>query len=162
MKLSLTPDEFAGRLKISRFGEKRLEEFRTLIATRIPIALSPVLSDGSRRIAVVVPSELAKAGTTMHSISFVPVWARCFLVCNKGGEINSITAEFEHGQFSFTREDEQPTQFTTHGPGVGEEAERKAEVMLSRLITSESSDPIVRKLLRYVWEHFSEEKAVAA
>lgn len=162
MKISISGEELAERVKVSRFG-KQLDELMALAASHTPIALSAQVIEDGRRIAVIYPVELKPASSDRHALVFVPVWCRCYLVYDaQTKNLKFVTAVFEHGQFSFDYQGERPTSFTTDGAGVGDRATRRAEAMAGYLLSAEAGKPPVRHLIAHIRAHFAVDTSAAA
>jgi len=157
MKISLTPDELITGRKVSRFG-KQLDDIKSAVRSCIPLALSrPVYHEGDKRqYSVIRPTGMETADRDRHVLTFIPVWAKCFLVCNaQDKEIQMMTLHFDKEQVSFTFEGHRPTSFTTGGPGIGAKAEEEAEKLLARVLTTDPGSPVVRNAMTYIAHKFT-------
>lgn len=146
---------------VLRCGEKRAATIRECIATRQIVATkSPVLL-GTQRYTAVLPYALTLIEGTRHRLSFVPIWCLCYIGCHmRSSIIRVVVLEIEGGKkLEFTEVGWRSSNYTTRGPGVGEEAVQEAELALGKVVESGNAPEAVRSISKFFWQQIEKQKA---
>lgn len=148
MKLSFTLAELQQGFAKRRLSEKRLPKIEGHMATTGAFSLSPMIL-GTETATGVIVRKIEPAGDRVYTLTIDPVSCPVFEVYSLRGELNSLTLDLPR-QVTIDREGTRETSATLLGFGADEVLIEKARVAFGRLISTESSNKLVRAMITHL------------
>lgn len=151
MKLTLTLAELESGERIRRVSDKQMEKIRDMYISRTPVPIKPPLHVGGNLVTLVYLTGIAKLADKRTKITLKAVPNRAFQVINaRTKELVSLTVDFPYGQYTFDKQGERKTQFTTKGGGVDPATDPDPNGLLAKLIDQDQHNEIVRRCCNHV------------
>lgn len=150
MKLILSVNDLEAGVYIHRFTKKQKEELFGLSEQKglLPIDNSLPFNGG---IVSVIQITGFNQGMVLDELRFKPFWNRCFRIVDaKTRALNGIVLETKSEQILFQPRSESSYRCTTHGNGVGSDADIASQRMLAHILKENKNDPCLVRLLKYV------------